>query len=585
MSESPQSTRTGSSRLSARNKELDLVRLPSATPSQSTPSKQLPEKEIESLTAPEWDDLGEAVAWFCQLRAAVKSIVYRFLNETKAAMEIYTRNHSEYYVCYGKMDDALKELWKGWKRFISENVMTKDFLLGLKSLTVDLREIIGHMITPRRAPRFSTDEMAEIRGHARLIAIEGHSVFDLVEEAIARLEEQQTGHDIEEQFPPMFGYTESPDPAAPTEAEEESEDEVLASGGIRDPAKLDLNCFDPVWIEGEEFGGDMPSELREMVGDGHGSYYLLARELSSANRHVLLALQMAGSLRTIFWLTGYDDIVEMIDDAAYRIEEDLVAVPKGTRAAHFLLGRYLEAQKIPAAVENKMAGWEPEPAGWNRTLAVSVLPRIVQSRVASQTIPSLYPWGRQQCLPDSMKVVSVKHNKKTESFRRNVEDLFPDGLLSKSGVFFRGLSFSALELTMTFFIPTISQANKSNEFGPGLYVTNDFDYAKVYAGSTGAIMVFRDADCRGLSVWKPVEDDWRHLVAHYSLPQQADETVSEGHREADIIQGSISTIRKGTKKITKGALVPDEKIIQQAFVSYKACERLAASLVAIIYIV
>jgi hypothetical protein len=350
MSESPQSTRTGSSRLSARNKELDLVLLPSATPSQS---KQLPEKEIESLTAPEWDDLGEAVAWFCQLRAAVKSIVYRFLNQIKAAMEIYTRNHSEYYACYDKMDDALKELWKGWKRFISENVMTKDFLLGLKSLTVDLREIIGHMVTPRRAPRFSIEEMTEIRRHARLIAIEGRSVFDLVEEAIARLEERQMGHDIEGQFPPMFGYTECPNLAAPTEAEEESEDEVLASGGIRDPAKLDLNCFDPVWIRGE-FRGDMPSDLREMVGDGHSSYCLLARELSSANRHVLLALQMAGSLRTIFWLTGYDDIVEMIDDPAYRIEEELVAVPKGTRAAHFLLGRYLEAQKIPAAVENKL---------------------------------------------------------------------------------------------------------------------------------------------------------------------------------------------------------------------------------------
>lgn len=56
---------------------------------------------------------------------------------------------------------------------------------------------------------------------------------------------------------------------------------------------------------------------------------------------------------------------------------------------------------------------------------------------------------------------------------------------------------------MTLFILVISQANRSNEFGPGMYTTSDFEYAKANAGSNGAIMTFRDLDTRDLIVWRP----------------------------------------------------------------------------------
>ena len=101
-------------------------------------------------------------------------------------------------------------------------------------------------------------------------------------------------------------------------------------------------------------------------------------------------------------------------------------------------------------------------------------------------------------------------------------------------------------------------------------------------------MVFRDVDTRDLNVWRPANgqdnDEWKQLVAHYSLQNQADDKVPENHKMADVISGPVSSTIKGAKKVTKGALVPDE-IQQTAFVSYKAFNRLAASLVAIIYIV
>jgi hypothetical protein len=41
----------------------------------------------------------------------------------------------------------------------------------------------------------------------------------------------------------------------------------------RDQATLDPNLFEPVWINGEEFPGEMPEDLQEIVGDGRGKYF------------------------------------------------------------------------------------------------------------------------------------------------------------------------------------------------------------------------------------------------------------------------------------------------------------------------
>lgn len=295
----------------------------------------------------------------------------------------------------------------------------------------------------------------------------------------------------------------------------------------------------------------------------------------------MAVLQMAGPLRTIIWLSGYDNVVDMIDSSAYTIEDEVVEIPLGTNAGDFLIPRYVESGKLPGSVQPEALGFVDELTG---PPIYSVLPAALPPTPSPRDLTALYPWAKQQCLPSNVSVVSINHDKLRTRFCNDVTKLFPDNLLSKSGLLFRGLPLYALELSMTLFVPIISQANKANEFGPGVYTTTDLEYATAYAGPSGAIMVFRDVDTRNLTVWEPENDEWKKLVAHHSVPNLAVESVPDNHKIADIISGPVSTIAKGAKKVTKGTLIPGN-IQRRVFVSYGAFEKLAASLIAIIYIV
>ena len=54
---------------------------------------------------------------------------------------------------------------------------------------------------------------------------------------------------------------------------------------------------------------------------------------------------------------------------------------------------------------------------------------------------------------------------------------------------------------MTFFITVIKESDSDNEFGPGIYTADNFDKAGLYAWPSGAIMVFKNSDFQGISVW------------------------------------------------------------------------------------
>jgi hypothetical protein len=79
----------------------------------------------------------------------------------------------------------------------------------------------------------------------------------------------------------------------------------------------------------------------------------------------------------------------------------------------------------------------------------------------------------------------------------------------KDDLWFRGMNLKALMLSMSFFVPVISTSN-SDEFGPGIYASNDFDEGAKYAHPQGALMIFKNPDFRDLSVCK---DEWNNLTA------------------------------------------------------------------------
>jgi hypothetical protein len=209
----------------------------------------------------------------------------------------------------------------------------------------------------------------------------------------------------------------------------------------------------------------------------------------------------------------------------------------------------------------------------------------VTANPTSFEIAALYgPWNRPQFLPTSVRAVRIKNDKNVNRFSKECSFIFADGLLSGKNIFFQGLSLSSLELMMTcFFLPRLHSNSAKNEFGPGIYVTDNFEYAKSYAGSNGAILVFKNPNFDGLRIWEPKGDEWKQLCAHWIRTPLKDTTMPEQHRMAEVIAGPVSKVQN--IKIGQPAFpVPDPDLDQMALVSYRSCERLSASLVAIIYI-
>lgn len=329
----------------------------------------------------------------------------------------------------------------------------------------------------------------------------------------------------------------------------------------RDPKLLDKSLFDPVWIPGDKnLPGDFPEELRQLVGLGEG-------------------LQTAGSLRSLFWLAGMDDAIDIIDDPTTKLEDHFEAVPLGTSIAGFLTNRYVEEQLLPESFHQRLLGFvydAPRP----RTFHVppARIPDGVTARPTTVNIHSLYPWYRRQCFPESCKVQKIKHEKDELTWVSKAmrDDSFFTG---RKSLLFRGVSLQGLEQSLSFFMSVYNGVNHTIEFGPAIYATPSIAYAKRYAGMHGAILVFNSPDSRNMVTWEPDMDDWKLLVAHHlgikhrpQVPPQFD--------SADVIIGPVSRrLRMGSEGDLEQS---DER--QHAYASYNSCAKLASSLEGIIYV-
>ena len=329
----------------------------------------------------------------------------------------------------------------------------------------------------------------------------------------------------------------------------------------RDPKDINIDLFDPVWVSEEEFPGELPEELREIVGSGE-------------------FIQMAGSLRSLFWIEGVDEAVEIIDDPTRKLEDCIEVVPVGTSVAGFLINRYVEEKLLPVSLEEKFLGLEydtPDPPA-RHTVHARVPESVNRTATTAELCTLYYPWMRQRSWPRSVKALKIAHQKNSAKWVSDARRDHGD-LLNKSGLLFRGLSLIGLEQSLSFFMPVISGTNHTNEFGPSIYVTPELEYAKQYAGMRGAIMVFRHPDTRDLEVWEPPTAEWRLLVAHH-LELRHRPKVPPRFNTADVIIGPISQCRRME---SEGDLQQMDTV-QHSYASYRACEKLSASLIGIIYI-
>ncbi|KAE8137118.1 hypothetical protein BDV38DRAFT_283232 [Aspergillus pseudotamarii] len=347
----------------------------------------------------------------------------------------------------------------------------------------------------------------------------------------------------------------------PEEQKPETEEEETDDDDEREPMYDNTNYdhvrFDPIWY-GDYPEDEIPFEIAEYLGEN----------LEHARYH-----QMVGSSRTIFHMCGRPDVVRMIDDPAYVIEDEIVAIPIGCFAVSFLLSRYREEGVFP---------WEHVPGLESGAVRKCSIPPSVMGTVSTQELKALYPFSRQVISGETIKVVRVQDHPNLSKFEKAAMAHFTDGLLQRKDTLFRGLSLFALERSLAFFLPVISSTNAENEFGPGIYTTEALHIAKRYAGKTGAIMVFSTPDERRLKCWEPTADEWRQLTAKWIGLSLSDINVPPIYQAADVIKGAMSADQ--TKAHGQNRFLNPDDTKQTVFVSYRGCESLRRELKAIIFI-
>lgn len=150
---------------------------------------------------------------------------------------------------------------------------------------------------------------------------------------------------------------------------------------------------------------------------------------------------MIGSARSIFYLTRYDDLVRVIDDLAYCLQDEIVVVPEGCHPGAFLVERYVQERKIPCDVADRYIGAGAISNTEVQVWATRTIPRQITRDVLSYRIGDLYPNARVHCWPESVKCVRVTNQK-------------------------------------TFFVPVTRSTSNDNDLGPGIYVAENFAYAE-----------------------------------------------------------------------------------------------------------
>lgn len=269
-------------------------------------------------------------------------------------------------------------------------------------------------------------------------------------------------------------------------------------------------------------------------------------------------------------------MVEVIDDPACILTDELRVIPKGCDPAGFMINRYYEDGKVPA-----FALGEYISRALSIEVRATIIPTIVTTKVETHPVQKLYPDGRARTLPDEVIAHRVKWNKNEDKLATEMKKGYDFDLLD-GNYLFRGLSLHALEESAKFMLPIIGRKGEA-EFGPGIYTTPNIETAIKYAGPAGAVLVFKIPSFRRLHVWEPEGEEWQQLVNRSSRLGLAG-VMPEAYQIADVIIGPISGPPPKAVGKKKSLPVPDADQMQTVFVSCPACARLGQALKAIIYL-
>ncbi|KAJ5470583.1 hypothetical protein N7530_007940 [Penicillium desertorum] len=330
-------------------------------------------------------------------------------------------------------------------------------------------------------------------------------------------------------------------------------DAVLARGWPRNHHNLAKHGFRPVWPSREGYPGDeIPEDIREWL-DGNAQRTGLAVNLSTTTE----STEIIGPLRSLAWLAGLDELVEAIDHPAYVIEDD---------RSHSFRGRPVVATGSTGRRRDRTAHDMGQGLGKQSTVTAvpGTIPAAVKDRLNTHKLRDLYPSSRIQS-PHHVKCIKVPFDKNMTRLEANIRKLVGAPLESRD-LWFRGLSFGALESNLAFFIPERSSHGSDNEFGPGFYTADTLHFALAYIRTGGAIMVFKDPDM--------------HSTEHLPL-EIAQQPIPVQYASADFIKGAISSSAQAGRRVPVPTQSED---IQLVACSYKGCKALSESLELIIFV-
>ena len=294
---------------------------------------------------------------------------------------------------------------------------------------------------------------------------------------------------------------------------------------------------------------------------------------------MLGSAQLIGPLSSLLWLGGYDELVSAIDDPSYVLEDEISILPEGTNCG-WLVARLFDDCNIPRHLFDGVSRSETVMPAGRATNA----PAPVGASLTPHSIRDLYPLSRPQCFPETVHCAKLESDRNRGRLLSKIRQTVGNRIVDGDNIWFRGTSFSALISSLAFFIPVIHGHNLENEFGPGIYTTNNFEYALDYAGRNGVVMVFQAPDFRNVKTWVPSSDDWNQLVANWLQLRLAitQGQLPDDNRKADLIRGPIP--QRQIQAARYNRLPVQSTVDQMVAVSYAGCAALANSLSMIIYI-
>ncbi|PLB52186.1 hypothetical protein P170DRAFT_322936, partial [Aspergillus steynii IBT 23096] len=341
-------------------------------------------------------------------------------------------------------------------------------------------------------------------------------------------------------------------------------DEVIARGYERNYNNLEAHGFRPIWA-GTYPHPEIPADILEHLdedGGGRGAAFI-------------------GPLRSFAWLAGLDELVDEIDSRAYVIEDEIIEMP---RSAEFMwaIVPFIELKIVSFRTVEKVYGARP------RYLRESgILPKTSPAGVTNNPSPfplaEITPNNRLQRPSGKIMCMRLKSVKDRRTLEINIRRL-AEGHLASRNLWFRGLSISALESTLTFFIPQANESYRDNEFGPGIYVADSLSESLRYATrGAGAIMVFKDPDLHNSNVWRLSDDEWNAWTFRWTSPNvTANRAAPAEYTTADFVQGALSERYEdlGAARQRPRTQSQDTQLVA---VSYKGCQILSDSLHMIIF--